>query len=173
MRTIPNDHSPFFRAAMKTNPYSQTFITAVKRQKNFSRNHFSLSSTQCQRKRNLRNDCMKISKQPMKSSQHRQTSFHHPATFFHQQQAIIINYTAFLNQINIICSSMNNGQMKNNKNITNQRNTNCRNNLFTSSRRIYQQVFHHHQQAFYQQLRRRSNTSKQKEELMFVINLPH
>ena len=43
MRTIPNNHSPFFRAAIKTNPYSQIFITAVKKQKIFAHSLFSLS----------------------------------------------------------------------------------------------------------------------------------
>ena len=81
LRTIPTNHSPFFRAAIKTNPYSQTFITAIKRQKFFARSPFSLSSTQSQRKRNLRKICLDFSKQPLKSSQHRQTRFHHPAIF--------------------------------------------------------------------------------------------
>ena len=52
---IPNNHSPFFRAAIKTNPYSQTFITAVKKQKICAHSPLSLSSTQSQRKSNLRN----------------------------------------------------------------------------------------------------------------------
>ena len=55
IKTIPNNHSPFFRAAIKTNPYSQTIITAVKKQKICARSPLFLSSTQSQRKSNLRN----------------------------------------------------------------------------------------------------------------------
>ena len=131
----------------------------------------SLSSTQSQKKKNLRNALMAFSKQPLKSSQHQQTWLHHPAIFF-QHQAIIINCTAFLTQINSIGTSISNFLTKG-KNNTNQRNTICRNNLFVSYRRIYHQVFRRRQRAFYQQLRRRSNTSQQKGKLMFVINFPH
>ena len=45
MRTTPNNHIPFFRAAIKTKPHSQTFISAVKRQKIFARSPLFLLST--------------------------------------------------------------------------------------------------------------------------------
>ena len=115
MRIIPNNHSLSFRAAIKTNPYSQTFITAVRKPPIYARSPFSLSSTQSQRKRNLRNVLMDFSKQPLKPSQPRQTWFHHPAIFF-QRQAIIIICTAFLAQVNSICPSINNVLMKGSKN---------------------------------------------------------
>ena len=105
IETIPNNHSPFFWATIKTNPYSQTFITAVKKQKICARSPLSLSGTQSQRQSNLCNVWIDFSKQPLKSSEHRQTWFHHPAIFL-QHQTIIMNCTAFLTQINSFRSSM-------------------------------------------------------------------